>query len=76
MGMRGLAYGMLLFLLVALLGGCAVNPVTGANEVAFVSEAQELALGKQNYGRYRQAQGVIMSSSPNSRATCSRSVSG
>lgn len=38
-------------------GGCAVNPVTGKNEIAFVSESQELAIGKKNYGPYRQAQG-------------------
>lgn len=53
----GLLCGLLLLVSAALLGGCAVNPVTGANEVAFVSEAQELALGRQNYGPYRQAQG-------------------
>lgn len=37
--------------------GCAVNPVTGDNEVAFVSESQERAIGQKNYGPYRQAQG-------------------
>lgn len=37
--------------------GCAVNPVTGKNEINFVSESQELAIGKKNYGPYRQAQG-------------------
>jgi len=41
----------------ALCGGCAVNPVTGKNEITFVSESQELAIGKKNYGPYRQAQG-------------------
>ncbi|MCB1923235.1 MAG: M48 family metalloprotease [Gammaproteobacteria bacterium] len=40
-----------------LLGGCAVNPVTGQNELAFVSEQQELSIGQKNYGPYRQAQG-------------------
>lgn len=39
------------------LSGCAVNPVTGENEVALVSESQELAIGAKNYGPYRQAQG-------------------
>lgn len=41
----------------ALLGGCAVNPVTGKNELNLVSEAQELSIGKQQYGPMRQAQG-------------------
>ena len=29
--------------------GCAVNPVTGEKEFSVVTEAQELAIGKQNY---------------------------
>ncbi|HID83077.1 MAG TPA: tetratricopeptide repeat protein [Chromatiales bacterium] len=39
------------------LTGCAVNPVTGKNELSLVSEAQELQIGKQNYAPMRQAQG-------------------
>jgi predicted Zn-dependent protease len=30
-----------------LVGGCAVNPVTGKNELALVSESQEIEMGKQ-----------------------------
>jgi predicted Zn-dependent protease len=41
----------------AWLGGCAANPVTGSQELSFVSESQELAIGRKNYGPYRQAQG-------------------
>ncbi len=41
----------------ALAAGCAVNPVTGKQEIAFVPESQELALGQKNYAPYRQAQG-------------------
>ncbi|MDA0989855.1 MAG: M48 family metalloprotease [Verrucomicrobia bacterium] len=37
--------------------GCATNPVTGRNEWSFVSESQEIAVGKANYGFYQQAQG-------------------
>ena len=38
------------FLLVLLvLGGCGVNPVTGKKEIQFVSEASELKIGEQNY---------------------------
>jgi len=37
--------------------GCAINPVTGKNEIALVSESQEMAIGQKNYAPYRQAQG-------------------
>jgi len=37
--------------------GCTVNPVTGENELAFVSEAQEINIGKENYIPSRQMQG-------------------
>ena len=55
----GPVHGLVWMLVVALggLGGCAVNPVTGKNEIAFVPESQELAIGQKNYGPYRQAQG-------------------
>ncbi len=48
-----------LFLLVilALLAGCAVNPVTGKNELSLVSEQQELAIGTKQYAPARQSQG-------------------
>lgn len=49
--------GLVVFGMTALAGGCAVNPVTGHNEIAFVSESQELAIGQKNYAPYRQAQG-------------------
>ena len=37
----------LIFLLIII--GCAVNPVTGEKEFSVITEAQELAIGKQNY---------------------------
>src|ERR1044072_6386977 len=40
------------------LAGCGVNPVTGKQEIQFVSEAQELKLGEQNYAPMRQAEGA------------------
>jgi predicted Zn-dependent protease len=49
-----------LFILLALLvflSACAVNPVTGKKELTLVSEAQELAIGQEEYGPARQAQG-------------------
>lgn len=48
---------LLLWALVALLAGCAVNPVTGKNELSLVSEQQELELGAQQYAPARQSQG-------------------
>jgi len=52
-----IARALMLVLLAAVASGCAVNPVTGKNEIALVSESQEMAIGKKNYGPYRQAQG-------------------
>jgi predicted Zn-dependent protease len=49
--------GLLLAGVLLLTHGCAVNPVTGKNEIALVSESQEMAIGRKNYGPYRQAQG-------------------
>jgi predicted Zn-dependent protease len=37
--------------------GCAVNPVTGKPDFMMVSEAQELAIGAQNYAPMQQAEG-------------------
>jgi predicted Zn-dependent protease len=39
------------------MAGCAVNPVTGKNELSLVSEQQELAIGAQQYAPARQSQG-------------------
>ena len=43
--------------LTAVLTGCGVNPVTGKKEIQFVSEAQELQIGEQNYAPTRQGEG-------------------
>ena len=48
---------LLLLLVIGLLSGCATNPVTGKNELSLVSEAQELAIGAQQYSPARQSQG-------------------
>ncbi len=40
-----------------ILTGCSTNPVTGKSELSLVSTEQEIAIGKQNYSPYRQAQG-------------------
>jgi predicted Zn-dependent protease len=46
-----------LLLISSLLVGCAVNPVTGRNELSLVSEAQERAIGNEQYGPSQQSQG-------------------
>ena len=43
--------------LMLVLSGCATNPVTGKNEISFISEAWELKTGKQQYAPARQSQG-------------------
>jgi beta-barrel assembly-enhancing protease len=46
-----------LLLVLCSLAACGVNPVTGKKEIQFVSEAQELKIGEQNYAPMRQAEG-------------------
>src|SRR5690606_8113010 len=36
---------------------CGTNPVTGKREIQFVSEAQEIQIGQQNYAPMRQSAG-------------------
>jgi len=48
---------LLLLLTIATVPGCAVNPVTGRQELALVSESQEIRLGEEHYGPSRQMQG-------------------
>ena len=46
-----------LLLALALLAGCSVNPVTGERELVFISTAQEIEMGRQNYLPMQQSQG-------------------
>ena len=46
----------LLSLLVAI-SACGVNPVTGDSELQWISTAQEIKIGQQNYLPSRQVQG-------------------
>lgn len=39
------------------LTACGVNPVTGKNEVQFISQEGEIRIGQQNYAPSRQSQG-------------------
>ena len=43
--------------LLAVLGGCAVNPVTGQRELTLVSDQQAIAIGTQQYGPGQQMHG-------------------
>jgi len=45
------------FATVLFLQGCSVNPVTGKNELSFMSPQQEIAVGEKNYQPSRQSQG-------------------
>nr|WP_320048539.1 M48 family metalloprotease [uncultured Desulfuromonas sp.] len=47
----------LIITLLLTLSGCAVNPVTGKNEIALVGESTEINTGVQNYEPSRQMQG-------------------
>src|SRR5210317_1119687 len=53
-----------ILLLAAATAGCAVNPVTGKPDFMMVSEAQELAIGAQNYAPMQQAEGGIYDIDP------------
>lgn len=50
-------YFILLLVLSAMLAGCAINPVTGKNELRLVPETTELNLGAEQYAPSRQMQG-------------------
>ncbi|MEE4299410.1 MAG: M48 family metalloprotease [Pseudomonadales bacterium] len=55
--LRSARDGLLAICLAVLFTGCATNPVTGRTELALVSEAQEVAIGRQQYGPGQQMQG-------------------
>jgi predicted Zn-dependent protease len=48
--------GLLLIAAIAA-GGCATNPVTKQNEISFISEKQEIRIGKQQYLQSQQSAG-------------------
>ncbi len=54
-----LTYFIALLVFTATLTGCAVNPVTGKTELSFVSEAEEINIGRQQYLPSQQSQGGI-----------------
>jgi predicted Zn-dependent protease len=48
-----------MFLLVFLLSGCAVNPVSGKSEVALISAEEEQELGAQEAEKIKQSMGLV-----------------
>ncbi|MCB1684396.1 MAG: M48 family metalloprotease, partial [Pseudomonadales bacterium] len=62
---RGLAAaGVALAGLSLVLTGCVTNPVTGAQEVGFVSTAQQISVGEQQYRPAQQMQGGLYTVDP------------
>lgn len=57
-----------LLLLVSVLSGCAVNPVTGKSELALVPESTELNIGREQYVPSRQMQGGDYTTEPSINA--------
>jgi len=55
-----------IFLLVSFVfaTGCSVNPVTGKSEIMFMSTAQEIEMGRQNYVPMQQSQGGVYDVDP------------
>jgi predicted Zn-dependent protease len=50
--------------LIPLLGGCVVNPVTGKNEIGFISTEKQIEIGKANYVPAQQMQGGLYAVDP------------
>ena len=44
--------------------GCATNPVTGEQDLALISEGQEIAMGKANYPKYTQQMNGVPAQDP------------
>ena len=55
--MRRRIYLFLLTAALAVTAACSVNPVTGRNEIVFVSESSEIKMGAENYVPMQQSQG-------------------
>lgn len=51
----------IVFFLLTVCTGCSTNPVTGKNQFSIVSQSQEIAIGRKNYGPYQQQQGGVYS---------------
>ena len=49
--------GLFLLFSFMVLAGCSVNPVTGKREMVFMSTAEEIQQGEQNYAPMQQSQG-------------------
>ena len=56
-GAQNMARNLLILLTIIVLSGCVTNPVTGQAEVGFVSTAQQIAIGEEQYVPAQQMQG-------------------
>ena len=54
----------LLWLPIVFLAGCAVNPVTGKNELMLLDESQEISMGAKQFEPSQQSQGGRYMSDP------------
>ena len=66
-GRRGRAravFGAALFAAALAAAGCAVNPVTGQQELSLVSTAEEIAMGEQTYAPLQQTMGGLYKADP------------
>jgi beta-barrel assembly-enhancing protease len=59
MDMRPLRLRVLAVAVIAGVGACVYNPVTGERELGFVSTAQEISIGEQQYRPAQQMQGGL-----------------
>ncbi|MBL4679765.1 MAG: M48 family metalloprotease [Pseudomonadales bacterium] len=50
--------------LLIILSACAVNPVTGKNELSWISEAEQIRIGELQYGPSQQSQGGVYLADP------------
>jgi beta-barrel assembly-enhancing protease len=62
--MRRVRYCVALTLMVSIIAGCVVNPVTGERNLGLVSQTQEIAIGVQQYGPSQQMQGGEFTTDP------------
>jgi len=55
--MKPARFGLTLVILLFVVPGCAVNPVTGERELALIGADQEMAIGREQYVPAQQSQG-------------------
>lgn len=69
---KRLIFSGFLWVTIGLTSACAVNPVTGEQELSLISPAQEVAIGEQNYQPGLQSQGGLYMVDPQLTAYVSK----